>query len=426
MLDVARYRLILAESDPSASPAPLAERSIGPRLVAVTEFVEPSIGQGLAALMLAQCLPGSLISLDSIEQSLSFVRTAVREGNPAAPELLGMLRDAVSQRSYARGAGSIPPDVISKILTLSTIIARERRDPSAIAVAQSALAWGERWLVANDRPSDERDIVLSDVLRTTQELAELFDALGVYSEAWLALRRLRSLLRDFGDPEQEIEPDGWMQQLLLTSSSVNRHLARYSHRPGQWLQRASAHADRSADLVFSGSSLPISWGIGARVQSINAQLDIAEGARDGNPGRAQRALSLSSSMLEECVADLASWSRADGDTRALQSALFGLRLTGWRAALLTGEPQAAEAARSAALSSIGPWVLPRDRDKILRLERVSAASGLTGAGETHLPPATVADRAFLRPASLMVRHPLLQQRGTPPGRANGRAARTWV
>jgi hypothetical protein len=55
-----------------------------------------------------------LIALDAIEASLGLVRQAVRLGEPAAPELLGMLRDAVSRRAEVKGARS-PTEVTSKL-----------------------------------------------------------------------------------------------------------------------------------------------------------------------------------------------------------------------------------------------------------------------------------------------------------------------
>ena len=141
---------------------------------------------------------------------------------------------------------------------------------------------------------------------------------------------------------------------------------------------------------------PIPWGIGARVQRINTQLDIAEFARAEDPRRAQRSLTQSSYMLEECGTDWAAWSAIEGDAHPFRSTLLGLRLTAWRVALLSGDLEAAIAARSSVWSWIGPWILPCDRDKIVRFERASAAAGLWL--EDGVPSPTTADRASLRPA----------------------------
>lgn len=394
VLGVAAYRLDAARSATSESAARMAERSIGPRLI-VTAAGAPPSSEGIDALLLLQSIPAALISLDAVEASLGRVRQAVRLGEPAALELLGMLRDGVSRRAGLKGARSMPPKVTSKLFTLSTILARERRDPSGVPAAQWALDWGERWLSGASLGA-ERDAVLSDTLRTAQELAELFDALGVYSQAWLSLRRMQSLLRVFGDPEQEIEPGGWLQQFLLTSSSVSRHLARSSRSANEWLRRSSVEADRSADLVFASDALPMPWGVSARNQRINGLLDVVDLAgREDRTGTGQ-ALKRATAMVEEFLTERGLWS--DTASRPVRSARFGLQLTSWRAAVLSADSARLAEARSAVWSNVDSWLLPRDRDKVRRFELASVAGGFVPPNEARvLPTATSVDRGLLRP-----------------------------
>ncbi len=372
----------------------MVERSLGPRLVAAAADGSPSV-EGIDALLLRQSIPAAMISLDAIEVSLGLVRQAVRSGAPTSLVFLGMLRAAVSRRAAVKGARSVPPEVISKLFALSTILAREHRDPSGIPPAQWALDWGEEW-VRGATPGEERDVVLSDTLRTAQELVELFDALGIYSQAWLSLRRMQGLLRDFGDPEHEIEPGGWLQQLLLTSSSVRRHLARGSRRPEDWLRRSSVEADRSADLVFATQALPMPWGVSARNQRVNGLLDVVEFAGQEDRVAVGRALVRATAMVEKLLSERELWS--DTDARPVRSALLGLRLTSWRTAVLSGDSARVGEARSIVWSTVDSWLLPRDRDKVRRFELASVAAGFVLPEEAHeLPAPAVIDRGPLRP-----------------------------
>lgn len=395
VLDVASYRLDRARSVTSEPVSRMVERSLGPRLIAAVAGDSRS-GEGIDALLLLQSITAALISLDAVEASLGLVRQAVRLGEPAAPELFGMLRDVVSRRAEAKGARSVPPEVTSKLFTLSTILARERRDPSAIPAAQWALDWGEQWL-SGATSGEERGAVLSDTLRTAQELAELFDALGIYSQAWLSLRRMRGLLQDFGDPEQEIEPGGWLQQFLLTSSSVSRHLARGSRRAAEWLRRSSVEADRSADLVFDTQALPMPWGVSAQNQRVNGWLDVVDlGTREGWTGVGQ-VLERATGMVEELLAEQDLWTNADA--RPVRSARLGLQLTSWRAAVLSGDAERVAEIRSVVWSAVDSLVLPRDRDKVVRFELASVTGGLVPPEEAReLPAPAIVDRGLLRPA----------------------------
>lgn len=156
--------------------------------------------------------------------------------------------------------------------------------------------------------------------------------------------------------------------------------------------RLLRHHDRSRPLVRIA---PGPLGLSARNQRINVVLDIAEGVRTDDPSLARRSLAVADRMLDDLEED---WNAcSELGTRSFRSAKLGMRLTAWRAALLSGDRSAAQVARAGTWAAAGPWILPRDREKILNFEDAAIVSGLL---EPHvgqdLAGSWVPDRASLR------------------------------
>src|SRR5262249_48063842 len=123
MLSIAAERRIAKEPDDV-----VVDRLLGPRHLILVDQLQPDIA-------------GLLTGVDpvtdlGVEVALQHVRAAVRRGDAAAPELLGLLRDALARRPQRHGHQAIT----SKVLALATIISRERRDISGVQPARELLA----------------------------------------------------------------------------------------------------------------------------------------------------------------------------------------------------------------------------------------------------------------------------------------------
>ncbi len=370
MLTVANFRL--EEAEPTRT---LVERSLGPRHLALLDDLQ---SEGLEALML---LDASDVGL---RQALDCVRAAVRAGRPEAPELLGLLRDATSRMNRA------PPEVTSKILALTAILGRERRDPAGTIAGVEAIRHAANVLTGYTRADAEcRLPVLSDGLRAGHEAAQLAFAVGDLRQGWQLLRSTRSLLDAYGDPERETEPEGWNQQLLMYEASWLRKFSHSTHDPERWLRRADVLAARSAELTLGAGLLPVEWGLNAESQRVGVLLDEAEQvSHAGDTGETSRLIRVGRHAIEELEAN---W-RSLGDERAggalgghIRSGLQSLSRNSWRAALIEGDKDAAESARQEAwrLASLG--ASPMARDKLLALDAASAAVGLEPIGDVGGP-----------------------------------------
>jgi hypothetical protein len=245
MLDVARYRL--SEAFP---PDPIVNRSLGPRQNA---FVELLPLEGAEALIIATLNPLA----SDIRAATEFVRASVRRGRPEAPELLGLLRDAISR------SRNVPDDVISKVLALAAIVGRKSRDPAGLVAGDQALVHAQN--VMNDsisaRALSSLTVVL-DALRAGHESAQLAFSIGDLVTARQLHRRTFRLLREFGDPEADIEPNGWEQLLLLYESSWLRRYAKLRRDPHRILEQADISAAISVAYVDDGK-LPVDRGLNA-------------------------------------------------------------------------------------------------------------------------------------------------------------------
>lgn len=351
VLEVARYRADLARDGGA-----VLDRCLGRPYVVRIDADPSSNGEQLAALV-SLTGNGATVSLDAVTTSMDLVRAAVRTARPEAAELLGVLGDAL--RRYRRTTGSEPMEIVSKQFALSTILAREQRDIAGLARGYAGLRLIDRWLEspAGWRNPARRSLVISDSLRINQELAELYDTLGSYEAAWRMLGELRSRLARLGDPEQDSEPNGWLQQLRLTESSVARHLAgrRQSQR---WLEQAGCCADEAAALALDTASLPLAWGIAAAGQRIGVSLDRFEWSTDSPDAPAPD--------IERRLAELDRHAEQlpRGTARTDLSTILGIKLTTWRAALLRHDRPGIVAAQKSVLSLVDSRTLPRELDEI--------------------------------------------------------------
>lgn len=381
MLDVAQYRV--SEAVPTD---PVVDRALGPRHLAVVDKL-PS--DGLDALLILGIDPRA----GDFHEALAIVRAAVRAGRPEAPELLGLVRDAVNR---SRG---VPPDVTSKVLALAAIVARERRDPAGVVAGEQALLHAAD--VLGERQAEDVGqiglTVASDALRASQESAELSYALGDFARGWRTIRAMRNALETFGDPERESEPGGWLQQWLLYSASAGRRLARWSRRPRNWLDEAGVAADRSADLVFTAGILPTSWGLAAREQRLGVTVDLAEQALiHRGPDDARKMLRPCRRRVEELEADwllLSDQKLSDDDKRHVRVGLLGTARAVWRIALLAADRDAVFAARQLAWSRVGQWTSPTELDKLAELESAGRLLGIEPESE---PPTSGLARSLFQ------------------------------
>jgi hypothetical protein len=343
---------------------------MGPRYLAVVDFDGiPDTGAGLAALNRTITQPSP--PLDAITESLELVRARVRAGGTEAPELLGLLRDALRRHYVGTGPDGVPPELESKVLTLNAILSRERRDIRGVATGDAGLRRINQLLPRAN--SAARSSIISDGLQLSQELAELYDGLGAHRQARDVLLDMRQRLIRLGDPERNAEPGGWLQQQLLVTAAVHRHLARTGDEHW-WLCSAADAADRAVELALGPTPLPSSWAIAAGTQRVAVTLDRAVAAARPHPARAERLLTDAQNRLREL--DRQCRLLPDTGARAHSSALLGVRLITWRAALLHRNPVEIAQAQGLTLRDAGARLLPRDRARIVRYQRAGVGFGV--------------------------------------------------
>ena len=365
MLEVAKYR-----RDEAAPDIRLTDRSLGPRYLALVDWLPDD---QVRALMELSRNPLS----GDVRVALQGVRAAVRASYPEAPELLGLFRDAVSQLRR------LPVDVTSQVLMLSAMVARERRDPMGFVAGEQALVHAGDVMngrtVRQARADSELEVV-SNALKAVQESAALSYWLGDFDSALRTIRTANEALRTFGDPERDTEPEGWRQQYVLFESSLSRHIALRSRVGDKWMSHAERGLTVASDLVFEGDELPRPWGFSAQEQRVGLLLDRAEIALLNNDREAaHRLVGRGARLREELEDNWAAVARSHPEGQRLNQARGGLLAvarTGWRAALLMGDREWADAARAVAWSRTGQWTTPTQIDKMLDLERASLRLGL--------------------------------------------------
>jgi hypothetical protein len=347
MLDVANYRL--SEAIPSD---PIVDRILGPRQGAALELC---LTDDCGDLMTFYQWP----DLVDPHAAIDIVRDALASYRPESKELLGLLRDGILRLRH------VPEDVRARVLSLSVLSSRHRRDPAGVVVADELLRHlGEvaRTRSIGPEARARRSVVLTSTLRAAQEAAELSDQIGDMKMAEALFRAGHDALSEFGDPQQENEPDGWLQQFLFSEAAWLRTRARLKRDPKRSLRWAESTAAKSSDLVFGPGILPVPWGLAAEEQRIGAVLDCAEqeliaGDHDATARTVGRATKLVE--LQE-----ANWRAVPGvDSRPevpsqVRLGLLGTAQAAWRAALLVGDHDAIESSRVLTWERMGRWTPP--------------------------------------------------------------------
>jgi len=364
MLDVAIYRM--TEAIPSD---PIVDRILGPRQIVT---LDPSLVDEWDTLMAFNQWP----QLGDPHAAITAVRSAVLAHRPEASNLLGLLRDGILQLRHP------PEDVTARVLALSVIASRQRRDPAGIVVAEQLLAnLGEVYRYRSIGPEAQARMatVLTSTLRAAHEAAELSYALGDMKRARLLIGAAHQALSEFGDPEQEIEPDGWRQQLVLFDSSWLRRRARLGHDPMRSLRWADAAANVSADLVFEPGVLPVRWGLASEEQRIGAVVDRAEQELlAGNKDAAKRAVRRARKLISDHEANWLAVPQANPRPEVSVQVLVGLlgaARAEWKAALIEGDRDIFEASRLKTFLRLGPWTPPTLVDKFRELDAWSQRMG---------------------------------------------------
>jgi hypothetical protein len=373
MLHVAIYRL--TEAIPSD---PVVDRLVGPRLIVT---LDPALVPEWDALMAFNQWP----DLGDPHAAITAVRAAVLANRPEASDLLGLLRDGILKLRHP------PADVTARVLALSVIASRQRRDPAGIVLADQLLSHlGEvvQRRVIGPEGRAQVATVLTSTLRAAHEAAELSYALGDMKRARLLIGAAHYALDEFGDPEQDVEPDGWLQQLLLFDASWLRRRARLGYDPERSLRWADAAAGRSADLVFEPGVLPIPWGLASEEQRIGSVVDLAEQELlAGNEDAAKRAVRRAETLINQQEANWLSLPQAQARPEApvqVRVGLLGAARAGWKAALLEGDRDAIEASRLLTWQRMGTWTSPALVDKFRELDlwtRRIGAPSLVGPDE---------------------------------------------
>lgn len=358
-------------------------RSAAPYRSATVNVIEMAgaTREGVDALT-TLCVEPGRAQPDALEASVAVARESVRSGREEAPEILELLRDSVQRRTRRLGPAAVPAHVEAKILALSAIVAREHRDISGVPAGEAALPRLERLLglCTVRHPPGMRGEIVSDYLRTLQELAELYGHLGAYSAARHTLHRLRTELDRLGDPERETQPDGWLQQALFTTSVIDRHLAMARQDP-RAQHAAAISADRSVELALSQAvDLPAAWALAAGTQRLSLTVD--DLSREDDLGREEghhsaRAHRLRFDVHRQLIElDVQRRSVADTGERSTRSALLGIRLVAWRIALLRHDSHQAAQTQANVVHQLGRWTLATDLETVVTYQRAGMRLGI--------------------------------------------------
>jgi hypothetical protein len=365
MFDVGIYRM--TEAIPTD---PVVDRILGPRQLVT---LDPAFVDEWETLMAFNQWP----ELGDPHAVLDALRLVIAAHRPEASDLLGLLRDGMLRLRHP------PVDVTTRVLTLSVIASRQRRDPGGIVVADLLLAHlGEtiRRRAIGPQGRARVAVVLANTLRAAQEAAQLSYALGDMERARHLISAAQLTLNEFGDPEHDIQPDGRQQQLLLFDASWLRRRARMGRDPMRSLRWADAAAGRSYDLVFESGGLPIAWGLASEEQRIGAILDRAQqellsGKGDASSRTLREARDLIDKLEDNWRAVPLPGSRPETPVQ-VRIGLLGVAKAGWKAALLEGDTDTIEASRMMTYQRMGRWTPPALVDKFRDLELWSQRAGL--------------------------------------------------
>lgn len=338
------------------------ERLFGPRRLATVD----RLPDGIADLFVGNVAQHRDDSVDLLGSALGAAGAAVRVGAPAAPELVGLLRDAMA-RLPASGAG---PDAIATMLALNTIVARESESAEGVQSGIEAVSLGlesvenlrSRHLLQSSDVSRRTSTLLSVSLRAAQELAELADSLGYHHRARRALGRMTAMI-DYKQPDDRLI---WQQQQRQTAASLLRHEADRSRRPRRWLDASERAAEDSYQMAMS-IDLPPGTIVAAANQRSGAAL--ARLRLDGGPELGVRPATRLAEIARQRVADAIGLAATiDGTDRPHLSARLGAYRRGWELALLLGSADDVRNARAATLAHVGDWTPAAQLTKLKRLD----------------------------------------------------------
>lgn len=302
---------------------------------------------------------------------ISCASVAVHGDRPEAGALLALARDL---------AARCRPDLAlqARLAALTAIDARIRRDLGGLLAAHSAMRLAEVELdalgvdlrepaKANVVVGSAAEPVVRQALRAAQEAVRIRNDLELPG-ATDELGRFRGLLAG-GDPDEDFEPGGWMQQYLLTESSLVRSLSG-TWQPDVALDQADRSAGASFDLV-GAHELPRSWAIGAALQGVGVEVDRARFSDESRRGPHLRAARRRLDAVRALAPRI-----GDGTALSTTSLTVALQARWWQIALLDGHFDEVEAARVATFAACSPATLPTDLERVVELERASEDLGL--------------------------------------------------
>lgn len=321
---------------------------------------------------------GGTLDREALEAACAYARELVWAGSPDGPAVVGALRLAV-----LRAPGPVPASIVTRILAMATITARERDDPAGVVAGWEALRTARAALTSRE-PSTEAGQVVSRTMRAAQELAELYDRLGMPHQAMDALGRAFQLLDEHGDPEQDEEPFGWAQQLLYTRAILQRRAVARAPAARSRLRAAQEDARRAANLVYSHDLLPLDRALSAQAVLIDALLDEveirqAEGDSSGAAAVRQRA-------RQAIVNTTAGWATVEPEILTARSNRLATLRSACRLALLDGDADEYRERRELLRTQVGEWMTAGDIEELTVLEHLAERRhrirplGLAGRG----------------------------------------------
>lgn len=365
MLTVARERRVAKQPDDI-----LVDLLLGPRRLAVVEHLSDE-----TAALLSGTGPGAP---DRLEQALDHVRAAVREGRAEAPELLGLVREAMARRVHP----TTPSVLTSGVACQAAIVARELGQPAGAVAASEAVSLaaeaGEGLARTPTRQVARRAQLLrtlNDGLRAAQEVAELHDVLGYRAAALRGLRTMAGLLRQI-PVEDEDERPGWLQQHLQTRAALARHAVASSRHPALWLEVADRAASRSLEIgereeVSAGCRLvPASQLLATAIVRLRLESSAGPVARARLEREARARLARATGLSRSITGPL---------DRPTHSARLSVARRWWELALVCGDLDEVEAARDGTHGLVQASTLPHDLQKLERLEALTRDRGIAAA-----------------------------------------------
>ncbi|WP_116999214.1 hypothetical protein [Desertimonas flava] len=337
------------------------ERLFGPRRLATVD----RLPEGVADVFAGHLAQHDDDAADLIRNAVGAAEAAVRVGDPVAPELIGLLRDAVARRPPS----AVGTDLIASMLALNTIVARESETIDGLQSGFEAVALGleaGEAVRAHRAPRSpewpERVSHLFSVsLRAAQELAELADLLGYNRMARRTLGRMNAL-SEFKEPSDRLI---WQQQQRQTAASLLRHAAAESPRPRRWLDAADRAAEESYQMA---TSIDVPRGTVVAAANQRSAVALARLRMQGSHIGPRRRARLAQFAHDRTADAIRLATTIDDADRPHLSARLGAYRRGWELALLLGDENDVAAAQAATLALVGEWTPPAQLSKLRRLD----------------------------------------------------------